>query len=1087
MDRDIDTFAERQAPSVSAALLRAARKGGTEADFRREAAKVLENAGLEAGLTLDPRDEYTVARGRVDSLYNRLVLEYKRPTVLRDNNAVKANQSAINQVKDYIIDVGKRERREATRLAGVVTDGFRFIFVRRVGEGWSVDDPLPINASTTQRFLRLLFSLAEGVALIPENLVNDFGPRQLHAQKAVRALYSALEKSKHPLVGKLFDQWRQFFAEATDYQQWAERIESKKEFRTFVRGMGLKIEEAKAANVFFTLHTYYAILIKLIASLAAARFAGGSVAPLTNMAAKEGGELRQAFKELEDGGLFPQYGIRNFLEGDFFGWYIPAWDKDIEKATSSLLQRLSEYDPGTLELAPENARDLLKKLYHYLLPREIRHDLGEYYTPDWLAERLIRQTLGTKDLGDPHKRVLDPACGSGTFLVLLINHIKRVARESKIGPQETLDLIRKNIVGFDLNPLAVIAARTNYLLALGDLIKEAKRLSPDGIDIPIYQCDSVLTPSQGTEIFTSGLYPLRTTVGVFEIPEAFATRERMEVLANLLDDCVSSHFTEEGFLNRLEKATDIFSSEFEKGRNALTRLYQRLRELHEEGLNGVWARIIKNAFAPLFCDIFDFIVGNPPWVNWEHLPDEYRTETVPLWQRYGLFPHSGMDTILGKGKKDISMLMTYVSLHQYLRSKGKLGFVLSQSLFKTSGAGQGFRRFMLPDKTAFAPEMVEDMAKLKPFEGAANRTVVAVFTKGKLVSYPVSYQQWDKKSSGRGSAIEFDTPLDDVTSQKITFRSWFGEPIDKGDLTSSWICASKKALRSIRKIKGRSMYTAHEGSNTGGANAVLWIDVAGNRPQNLLVISNITEGAKRKVPRTQATIEPDLVYPLIRGRDVTRWKATPSARIIMTQDPKTRRGISVKEMERKYTKTLGYLSKFEKTLRQRAAYKRYYRESDPYWSMFNVSDFTFAHWKVVWREVANEIDAAVVGPVTMDGGKKPIIPDHTCILAESRSAEEAHYLCALLNSSPARLTVKNYIILHPDPHVLENVCIPRFKSDDRLHASLSECSLKAHSFAGKDMVPDVTAVEEEIDRLACKVWDLTTEELSEIKRSLEEA
>jgi len=99
---------------------------------------------------------------------------------------------------------------------------------------------------------------------------------------------------------------------------------------------------------------------------------------------------------------FNEYGIRNFLEGDFFGWYLATWEKEVEAAVRELVMRLAEYDPGTLELAPENARDLLKKLYHLLLPREIRHDLGEYYTPDWLAERLIRQTLSS-DLGNPSK------------------------------------------------------------------------------------------------------------------------------------------------------------------------------------------------------------------------------------------------------------------------------------------------------------------------------------------------------------------------------------------------------------------------------------------------------------------------------------------------------------------------------------------------------------------------------------------------------------------------------------------------------------------------------------------------------------
>jgi len=250
------------------------------------------------------------------------------------------------------------------------------------------------------------------------------------------------------------------------------------------------------------------------------------------------------------------------------------------------------------------------------LPREIRHDLGEYYTPDWLAERLIRQTLGS-ELGNPTKRALDPACGSGTFLVLLINHVKRVAERRRMGPSETLDAIRKNIIGFDLNPLAVTAARTNYILGLGDLLKEAKKLGPDGIDIPVYQCDSVLTPSKGEGLFGGDKYALPTSVGVFDIPAAFATKARMESLANLMDECVEASVSEDAFLERLASSADVFSEEFEKAREPLRTLFQRIAELHNQkpSLDGRWARIIKNSFAPLFIEPCDYVVGNPPWVN----------------------------------------------------------------------------------------------------------------------------------------------------------------------------------------------------------------------------------------------------------------------------------------------------------------------------------------------------------------------------------------------------------------------------------------------------------------------------------------
>jgi hypothetical protein len=520
MDIDPEQIAAQHAASVARELLQAAKHGGTEADFRREAARILEEAGNAAGLKIVPRDEFSVARGRVDSVYNRLILEYKRPGILREDNDTRTNREAIQQVKDYILDVAKRERREAQRLAGVCTDGFYFIFIRRVGEGWSDPETFAVNAATTERLLRLLFALAKGAALVPENLVEDFGPQNIRAKNAVRALYRAQLGSKHPLVGKLFEQWRQFFSEATDYKEWAERIESKPEFRSFVGSLWSKeeIKHLDPARVFFVLHTYYALLIKLVAYLAAARFAGGTSTPtpLSQLSALTGSDLQEAFRNLESPqGLFGQYGIRNFLEGDFFGWYLAAWNEDIEEATSRLVKRLAEYDPGTLELAPENARDLLKKLYHYLLPREIRHDLGEYYTPDWLAERLIRQTLGNVDLGDPTKRVVDPACGSGTFLVLLINHIRRKAAAKKRDPAETLDLILQNVVGFDLNPLAVIAARTNYLLALGDLLNARK---DEQLDIPVYQADSVLTPTQGSDIWDKDVFPLKTAVGTFCIP-----------------------------------------------------------------------------------------------------------------------------------------------------------------------------------------------------------------------------------------------------------------------------------------------------------------------------------------------------------------------------------------------------------------------------------------------------------------------------------------------------------------------------------------------------------------------------------------
>lgn len=930
--------------------------------------------------------------------------------------------------------------------------------------------------------MRLLFSLSTGAAMVPENLVNDFGPQNIRAQEAVRALYTAMHSTKHPLVAKLFEQWRQFFSEATDYKEWAESIESKPEFKRFVSSLWTKeqIKHLDAAKVFFVLHTYYALLIKLVASLAAARFAGGESAPLSALAAKKNDDLREAMADLERGGLFREYGIRNFLEGDFFGWYLPAWNDEIEEAVSALIQRLAEYDPGTLELAPENARDLLKKLYHYLLPREIRHDLGEYYTPDWLAERLIIQTLGQTDLGDPTKRVLDPACGSGTFLVILIKYIRDRAEQKKIPTAQLLDMILKNVVGIDLNPLAVIAARTNYLLALGDLLKRRK----GDIDIPVYQADSVLTPSQGTELFDGGVYPLKTSVGVFRIPALFARRERMDALADVLDDAVESGIRADVFFSRIEKAAGLTPDEAKAAKTELAAMFKQLQELHDQGLNGVWARIIKNSFAPVFLERCHYVVGNPPWVNWEHLPDEYRRASMPLWDHYSLFPkrENAMDTILGAAKYDISMLMTYVAADRYLERGGRLGFVLTQSLFKTSGAGQGFRRFLLPDKTGIGPVTVEDMVELKPFEGATNRTAVVVLSKGRKPAYPVPYQFWRKKGEGRRSAIGFDTPYEEVTSAKITFRNWYAEPVESSDPTSPWLTARKAAIRAMRRLLGASAYKAREGTNTGGANAIFWLEVHGERPGDLLMVSNLVEGAKKKVSQVQVAVERQLVYPLLRGRDVSPWNAQSQAHILLTHE-KTQRLNAIPEarLSKEFPKAHSYLARFKSELQKRAAFKRYFRNDSPFYSIFNIGDYTFAPWKVVWREQASTLTAAVVGPQD----RRPVIPDHKLMLVDVGSEKEAHYLCALLNSAPARLVVQSYTIaISMNPHIMQNLAIPTFNESNVIHDSLAALSEKAHEAAARDERGMVLKVQEEVDNNAARLWELSGQEIEEVQSSL---
>ena len=101
--------------------------------------------------------------------------------------------------------------------------------------------------------------------------------------------------------------------------------------------------------------------------------------------------------------------------------------------------------------------------------------------------------------------------------------------------------------------------------------------------------------------------------------------------------------------------------------------------------------------------------------------------------------------------------------------------------------------------------------------------------------------------------------------------------------------------------------------------------------------------------------------------------------------------------------------------------------------------------------------------------------------------QDAHYLCAVLNASPVRLAVQSYIVLHPDSHVLKNINIPIFSKATRGHLKLVELSEAAHRAAEAGDTAEVKQIEEEVDHWAAKLWELSDEELAEIRSSLEES
>jgi len=1077
---EIDQAIRDQAPAVAERIRAAAAAyPGDEANFRRRVERVIEDFAKSVDLQLDPDHECTLLHGRADSVYNRFVIEFEPPGSLRPTNTSRPNQHAIEQVQGYIQGLHERERQRRERMAGAVTDGIWLLFVRFNDGRFERDDPVRVADESTGRLLRFLVSLSTELPVTPGNLVRDFGENTPISRPCVSRLYAALVGSGHPRVEALFGQWSLQFSEICGYEPGSSRLDVGR----LAEDYGVQGQSVDPLRLFFAIHTYYATFIKLLAVQVASFYAMPKFGTrLHQVANRDTASLREYLANMERGGVFADFGIRNFLESDFFGWYLDVWDDQVGEGVRGVIARLSEYSLVTLDVDPESTRDLLKRLYQDLMPKALRHDLGEYYTPDWLAERLLNQLGFTADRRDlPSRRILDPACGSGTFLVLAIRRVRQwaAAQSTQVDEPRLLDQILANIVGFDLNPLAVISARTNYLLALGDLLQHQR----DDINIPVYLADSILTPAaaaEGAGQLVMGAtaeltLSFQTSVGRFAVPQALASEQRVDELANLLEECVTAGSSEDAFRTRLLAAFSLDPGTADEVAGIACALFSRLAALEQQGIDGIWARIIKNAFAPLFSPPFDYVAGNPPWVRWDSLPDQYRNDTKPLWRRYGLFTLSGWEARMGGGKKDLCALMTYAVMDRHLLPGGKLGFVVTQTLFKTSGAAEGFRRFQLGDGAHLRVVHVDDLSALKPFEGAANRTAVVVVEKGAQTTYPVPYAYWRKRT--RGGRIPEHAGLDEVVRLTRTSR-WHAVPVDPARPTSPWLTARPQAISALRKVLGGSAYEAQAGVACCGCNDVFWVRPVGRRPGGLVVVANLRESA----PST-AALEADVVYPLLRGQDISRWSASAELCICLAQDPAQRRGLAEEVLQARYPRTHQYLARYRAELEGR---KSSSLPRPPFYSVLGVAEYTLAPYKLVWADMAGSVKAAVIGPCVHETlGEKPVVPEHHVMMVPFAEPMEPHYLCAVLSSAPAELAIVSYTVsTQISTHVLKNVAVPAYDAADPVHRRLSDLSSRAHAaLAARDMQP-LTDIQTEVDQLVGRLWGLTNKELKDIQDSL---
>ncbi|RMG01447.1 MAG: hypothetical protein D6741_05215, partial [Planctomycetota bacterium] len=319
--------------------------------------------------------------------------------------------------------------------------------------------------------------------------------------------------------------------------------------------------------------------------------------------------------------------------------------------------------------------------------------------------------------------------------------------------------------------------------------------------------------------------------------------------------------------------------------------------------------------------MFRFVVGNPPWLVWDSLPESRRIGAEELWRRFGLFTLDGKAARHGGAKKDLASLVLLAAGESLLAGGGRLAMLVPRSLLHAKGAAEGFRRVLTENGVAeLRLTSVDDFSAMTVFPRTTNRTAVLYLEKGETTRFPVPYRRWSETGGDR-------------TSMACSLV-----PIDAGDPGRPWFILPDGLEVNLDRISAPSAYRGNLGANTGGANGVYWVEIVDQR-DGLPVVRNLGATSRPPFPIVETPIEPAFLYPLLRWGDVRRFEARPSAWILLPQDTHTRRGIPPERLEAQAPKTAAYLRRFEDRLRQRAAYRRFQHRA-AWYSMYNVGPTT---------------------------------------------------------------------------------------------------------------------------------------------------
>lgn len=993
--------------------------------------------------------------GRIDAILNDIVIEYKHHSAMQTE---RGKSDAIRQTEEYLSSLNNTF---GVQRDAILTDGIRISYFSFMGNEIRHTPLKVISREDIDTMVRAILN-NNSKKFEPANIVRDFAisaTSESTSKNLAKVLFDALTLHMSARTEMLFLEWQSLMHLSADDKGKSRDIDKRRADLWLIFDMTIA-DTSTEYKALFALQTTYAIIVKLTACKVVDKLNldndTNGYHDLNNLPSAR---LCNFFQRMEDGYSYSSKQIRNFLEGDFFSWYSDhsQWNDSLYKAIKAIIIKVDEYSAFSLDVS-YNPTDAFKDLYMSIIPQSVRHSMGEYFTPEWVADRVITKSLSMVEANE--WKAIDPCCGSGIFIVGLIKKIVGDVSPRSLSPQrrrELRDAVLERVYGIDINPLSVLSARVSYFIALHKLG------NIEDVEIPIFLGDSAIVPSlinvDGIPCYSYKISNLKNKDFDVTLPQRLVEQESFGRMMNDLQALVKAESVDVLYssiaqsLDDRERRSEILLARIMK-------LAENLVFLHRNAWDGIWIRIAMNFMMIARLKSFDLIVGNPPWVKWEHLPTNYTERIKEFCDIRHIFCNDG--GMFGGAQLNICALISNVAASNWLSRDGVLAFLMPDSLM-SQNSYEEYRNFHIDffhQERLYLQKLDRWMAPLRPFK-VGNKSVTQDFN--------TYYYGRDAVDYAKGVEVEEIHKKAKVSDTTINQGSSFAEVEHMLDIKTSLARQLSRFSTAFTYVSDRFDF-----SRIIGHTDYLYRTGVESTPFEIFKLTGVGESSlsghyrfRNKTLKTSRYKVEDIppsgwdfptehIYPMLEGPNVKPfgYDCGNSFHIVPYLASETRRPVSLNDLVRTNLNLATYFANHKSLLSSQSDKSKTMHCGEEFYSLSKIGPYTFAPHIVAARD-NSRFCSTVVRPTMTPWGelKQTICVKHTIIISQDKKGEfigenEAHYINGVLNSGIVRAYIHSTFKSNGFSLNKSHIFLPKYR-EEPLFKRIADLSKEATSHPEK--------------------------------------